>query len=134
MRVIEVLLPPGEALTVPGDRVRLQQVFVNLLLNAIKFTHDHGRIWVKGNVQGRWLVVRIADDGIGIAPEMLKRIFEMFTQVSTPMAHAGMGIGLALVKEIVELHGGSVEARSDGPDRGSDFVVRLPLDVPAPSA
>lgn len=130
VRIIELLLPPGEAITVPGDQVRLQQVFVNLLLNAIKFTHDHGRIWVKGNVHGRWLVVRIADNGIGIAPEMLQRIFQMFTQASTPMAHAGMGIGLALVKEIVELHGGSVEARSDGLDRGSDFVVRLPVDVP----
>jgi PAS domain S-box-containing protein len=131
VRIIELLLPPGAAITVTGDPVRLQQVFVNLLLNAIKYTHDHGRIWVKGNVHGRWLVVRIADNGIGIAPEMLKRIFQMFTQVSTPMAHAGLGIGLALVKEIVELHGGSVEARSDGLERGSDFVVRLPLEIPA---
>jgi len=126
-REFNLLLPPGEPIELLGDRLRLQQVFVNLLGNAIKYTHDGGHIWIKATVQGSWLVVRVADDGIGIATDMRERIFQMFTQVSTPMAHAGLGIGLALVKDIVELHGGNVEARSDGTGHGSQFVVRLPL-------
>lgn len=126
-REFNLLLPPGEPIELVGDRLRLQQVFVNLLDNAIKYTHDGGHIWIKATVQGSWLVVRVADDGIGIAADMRERIFQMFTQVSTPMTHAGLGIGLALVKDIVELHGGNVEARSDGAGHGSQFVVRLPL-------
>lgn len=126
-REFNLLLPPGEPIELLGDRLRLQQVFVNLLGNAIKYTHDGGHIWIKATVQGSWLVVRVADDGIGIAADMRERIFQMFTQVSTPMTQAGLGIGLALVKDIVELHGGNVEARSDGAGHGSQFVVRLPL-------
>jgi two-component system CheB/CheR fusion protein len=130
-RDIRLLLPPGQPIRFEGDRLRIQQVFANLLGNAIKFTADGGRIWVKGTLEGgtdlRHIVVRVEDDGAGIAADMLETIFSMFTQAGHPGDPAGMGIGLALVKTIVELHGGSVQAKSDGPGTGSEFTVRLPL-------
>ncbi len=126
-RVVECLLPPGQTIALEADRLRLQQVFVNLIGNAVKFTGAGGRIWVKGTVEGSHVVVRIEDNGAGIAPDMLEAIFNMFTQADRPGAQPGLGIGLALVKTIVELHGGSVQANSDGIGKGSEFTVRLPL-------
>jgi two-component system CheB/CheR fusion protein len=127
-RHLEVLLPPGQPISLEADRLRIQQVFANMIGNAIKFTGDDGRIWVKGTVEGGHVVVRVEDDGVGIAPEMLDTIFSMFTQAERPAGQApGLGIGLALVKTIVELHGGSVQASSEGIGKGSEFTVRLPL-------
>lgn len=125
-RNIDLLLPPGEPIGFRGDRLRMQQLFVNLIGNAIKYTREHGHISVRSTRHVDWIVVHIEDDGIGIAPDMLERIFVMFTQAETPMEHRGLGIGLALAKNIVELHGGSIQANSDGIGKGSDFVVRLP--------
>jgi PAS domain S-box-containing protein len=140
-RDIRLLMPPGEPILIEADRLRLQQVFVNLIVNAIKFTSDGGHVWVNATVEAMQAVIRVEDNGAGISPDMLDAIFGMFTQVRAP-TNVGLGIGLALVKNIVELHGGSVQARSDGLDKGSTFTVRLPLtgasklpppDVPLPS-
>lgn len=123
---VDLLMPPAP-LVVEGDRLRLQQVFVNLVANAIRYTPEPGRIWVTATVEGPDIVVRVSDEGIGIAPEMLEQIFDMFTQASAVVPKAGLGVGLALVKKIVELHQGSVQARSEGIGKGSAFSVRLPL-------
>lgn len=128
-RIVECLFPPGQVIALDADRLRLQQVFANLVGNAVKFTGDGGRIWVKGTIEGSHAVVRIEDNGAGIAPDMLDTIFDMFTQAERPGEQAGLGIGLALVKTIVELHGGSVQASSDGIGKGSEFTVRLPLPL-----
>jgi two-component system CheB/CheR fusion protein len=125
-RNVQLLLPPGEPIRLEADRLRLQQVVANLVGNAIKFTADGGTIWIKGTSEGQHAVVRVEDDGAGIAPDMLDTIFRMFTQVDGQQ-QAGLGIGLALVKDIVERHGGTVQAKSDGPGKGSQFTVRLPL-------
>ncbi|MDQ3269233.1 MAG: PAS domain-containing sensor histidine kinase [Pseudomonadota bacterium] len=133
---IELLLP-GTPIILECDRLRVQQVFANLIGNAIKFTPRGGRIWVKATIEAEEAVVRVEDDGEGIPADKLKSIFEMFTQVSASPGSSGpgLGIGLAVVKEIVELHGGSVQARSDGIGKGSEFTVRLPLQqLPPPKA
>jgi two-component system CheB/CheR fusion protein len=124
-----LLLLPRAPIVVDADHERLRQVFLNLVTNAIKYTHPGGRISVKATTEGEEAVVRIEDTGVGIPTEMLPRIFELFTQVETtrPMAQGGLGIGLALVKELVDLHGGSVQVVSEGPGKGSEFSVRLPL-------
>ena len=130
-RTLEILLPPGAPIVFDGDRARIQQILVNLIGNAIKFTDPQGRIWIKGTIEGRYVVVRVEDDGAGIVPDMLHYIFRMFTQAERAdgrsTGSAGLGIGLALVRQIVERHGGSVQARSDGPGKGAQFTVRLPL-------
>ncbi len=124
---LSLLLPPV-ALRVEGDPVRLQQVFANLLTNACKYTLRGGRIWVKATSEGNEAVVRVEDTGIGIAPNMLAHIFDLFAQVHAPAtSDGGVGIGLSLVKELVTMHGGTVQANSDGIGKGSDFIVRLPL-------
>jgi len=125
---LEVTIPETP-MVVEGDAGRLMQVFVNLLTNAGKYTAHRGHIWLKATVDGTEAVVHVEDDGMGIAPEMLPRIFDLFTQVDTARAHSqgGLGIGLALVKDLVALHGGSVQGRSEGPGHGSQFSVRLPL-------
>jgi two-component system CheB/CheR fusion protein len=128
-RQIDLLLPPGVPITVEGDPLRLQQVFANLIANAIKFTPPDGRVSITGTLESRQVVVRVEDNGIGIDPAMLETIFGMFTQVSAP-ARGGFGIGLALVKNIVELHGGTVQAHSNGTGKGSTFIVRLPQRHP----
>jgi two-component system CheB/CheR fusion protein len=122
---------PATAVRVEGDPVRLAQVFGNLLTNAAKYTERGGRIEIAAKQESREAVVAVRDTGIGIAPEMRGRIFELFAQDagSRQRSQGGLGIGLSLVKGLVELHGGRVEARSDGPQRGSEFIVRLPLPV-----
>jgi len=125
---LTVSLPP-EPVTLDADPVRLAQIVSNLLNNAAKYTPPGGRIALHVERQGGEVEIRVTDNGTGIAPENLRRIFDMFTQVEgdTSQAQGGLGIGLALVKGFVVLHGGSVEARSDGPGRGSEFCVRLPV-------
>jgi signal transduction histidine kinase len=125
---LEVLLPPAPLL-VEADRDRLVQVFVNLLNNAAKYTPEGGSIWIKGTIEDREAVIDVKDNGVGIPPDLMPRIFEMFTQAdaSHPRSEGGLGIGLSLVRNLVTLHGGSVQANSDGPGKGSEFTVRLPL-------
>jgi two-component system CheB/CheR fusion protein len=123
------VLHPTAPITVHVDPVRLQQVFVNLLENACKYTEPGGRIWIESTVEGDEAVVNVTDTGIGIPPDMQGRIFDLFTQVETPPygSRGGLGIGLALVRDLVALHGGSVQVMSHGADKGSRFSVRLPL-------
>jgi PAS domain S-box-containing protein len=124
---------PAEPLLVDADTARLVQVFGNLLTNACKFTPRRGRIDLVVRREDRDLQVSIRDTGVGIAADMLPRIFELFTQVSPALERsAGLGIGLALAKRLVELHGGSLTAQSAGVGLGSTFAVRLPLPVAAP--
>ncbi len=126
---------PEEPVVLEGDPIRLTQVFANLLDNACKYMERGGRIELSGELSRPGggapdeLVVRVRDHGIGIAAEQLSRIFDMFAQVDTSLerAKSGLGIGLTLVRNLVEMHGGSIEARSDGPGKGSEFVVRLPV-------
>jgi signal transduction histidine kinase/CheY-like chemotaxis protein len=126
--VLTVELPP-ESVTVHGDAVRLAQVLSNLLTNAAKYTDTGGRIDVRLRTEGDRAVVSVRDNGIGIAPEQLDAVFDMFTQVdrSNRRAQGGLGIGLTLVKSLVAMHGGRVEARSEGLGRGSEFIVELPV-------
>jgi PAS domain S-box-containing protein len=125
---LTVSLPP-EPLWLDGDLVRLAQVVSNLLNNAVKYTERGGKICLTGGREGDGAVLRVRDTGIGIAPEVLPQIFDMFVQADrrTKNAQGGMGIGLTLVRRLVEMHGGRVEAHSAGPGRGSEFVVWLPL-------
>lgn len=114
-----------------ADPVRLTQVIANLLVNAARYTPPGGHVRLEGAVHGCELVLRVRDDGAGFDPEFLPRAFELFTrgpQAAEP-AVAGLGVGLALVRRLVELHGGTVEAASEGPGRGSTFEVRLPVVV-----
>ncbi len=125
---LTVALPPAPV-WLDADPARLAQVFSNLLTNAAKYTDRGGRITLAAERRGGEVVVSVADTGIGIAAEHLPRMFEMFSQVDSALdrAQGGLGIGLALVRGLVEMHGGTVEARSDGPGRGSTFAVRLPV-------
>jgi len=124
---------PTQPIMVNADVTRLAQVFVNLLNNAAKYSDRGGHIRLHVARDASDVVVTVRDTGIGIAADQLPRIFEMFTQVdrSLEKSQGGLGIGLTLVKRLVELHGGDVEARSDGPGHGSTFVVRLPVVVDA---
>ena len=125
---LTVMLPP-EPVHLNADPTRLAQVFANLLDNAAKYSEKGSRIWLTAERQGGEVTVAVRDTGIGIAAEHLPRIFEMFSQVDTALerSQGGLGIGLALVRGLVELHGGMVEARSAGIGRGSEFTVRLPV-------
>jgi signal transduction histidine kinase len=116
-------------LLVTGDPIRLTQVFANLLNNAAKYTPARGKITLTAQKREGKAVVSVRDSGEGIAPEMLSRVFDLFTQAppATAQAKGGLGIGLTLVRQLVELHGGVVEAFSEGPGRGSEFLVTLPL-------
>jgi signal transduction histidine kinase/CheY-like chemotaxis protein len=120
---------PEQDLLVRGDSVRLTQVFSNLLNNAAKYTPHGGLVKLRARQEGREAVIEVIDNGAGLAPDMLKSIFEMFVQVSgtAKAAQGGLGIGLTLVRSMVELHGGSVEATSEGLGRGARFSVRLPI-------
>ncbi len=119
----------AQAMTVCGDRTRLIQIAANLLNNAAKYTPDGGALRASLRQQGEMAVLQVQDNGIGIGPDLLPAVFDLFTQAQrTPdRAQGGLGLGLALVKKLVELHGGAVEARSDGAGQGSTFTVRLPL-------
>ena len=127
---LTVTLPPGPVI-VNADLTRLAQVMLNLLNNATKYTERGGRIDLRAELQGSDVVVSVTDTGIGIPAEKLLTIFEMFSQVEGALSRSpgGLGIGLCLVKRLVEMHGGSVEAKSGGPGKGSEFVVRLPIAV-----
>ncbi len=117
----------SESLTVRGDARRLQQVLVNLLTNAIKFTPGEGTVSIRLGRHGRHAVIRVADSGQGIAAELLPFIFERYRQAKAAEGRqGGIGLGLHIVKSLVELHGGSVSADSAGPGRGAEFTVRLP--------
>jgi PAS domain S-box-containing protein len=128
---------PAEPVWLHADPSRLEQVVVNLLNNAAKYTEDGGRIAVAVGQEGDEMVLRVRDTGVGIAPELLPRIFDLFTQAdrSLDRSQGGLGIGLSLVRGLVEMHRGTVEVTSDGLGRGSEFVVRLPVLLsPAPPA
>ena len=126
---------PSGSLILDADPVRMAQVLANLLNNASKYTPSGGRIWLRVLQEGAEVSISVRDDGAGIPVEMLSRVFELFTQVEQgkDRARGGLGIGLTLVKSLVELHGGSVHAFSEGPGAGSEFVVRLPLSSSAPA-
>ncbi|HVK11151.1 MAG TPA: PAS domain-containing sensor histidine kinase [Gemmataceae bacterium] len=119
---------PAPAPCVAGDSDRLVQVVVNLLANAVKYTPAGGRVWVAVEPDAGEAVLTVADNGMGLAPERVDTVFDLFAQDDRSLAQAegGLGIGLSLVKELVTLHGGTVRARSDGVGRGSVFEVRLP--------
>jgi PAS domain S-box-containing protein len=121
-------LPP-EPLTLEADPVRLAQVVANLLNNAAKYTERGGQIWLQVRRDGRDAVLSVKDTGVGIPPEMLGRVFDMFLQIDRQLGRSpgGLGIGLTLARNLVELHGGGIEAHSRGVGQGSEFVVRLPL-------
>ena len=124
---------PGEEVWVEGDRVRLQQILENLLINACKYTNPGGRIDISLRAEQGEAVIRIRDTGVGIAPEMLPKIWEMFAQAdnSSDQAKSGLGIGLSLARQLVHLHAGRIDAASEGPGKGSEFTVRLPLATAA---
>ena len=120
---------PTSPIYVDADLTRLTQVFSNLLNNAAKFTNRGGRLRVAVQLMGAEAMVSVTDSGIGIPTHMLQQVFEMFTQVESNLerSQSGLGIGLSIVQRLVQMHGGSIEARSDGPGSGSEFVVRLPV-------
>ncbi|HEX7226299.1 MAG TPA: PAS domain-containing sensor histidine kinase [Candidatus Binatia bacterium] len=123
------VIGPRSAIVLQGDANRLHQVFSNLLSNAVKYTPERGAICVEVTIEADEAVVRVSDTGVGIPHDMLPRIFDLFTQVETQLSNGGLGIGLALVKDFVALHGGSVQVRSEGVGKGSEFTVRLPLNI-----
>ena len=127
---------PAAAVAVEGDKVRLAQVFTNLLGNASKYTGDGGRLRLAAHADPDQIVVTISDDGTGIAPEVLPYIFDLFTQGPRSLARSegGLGVGLNVVRNLVGMHRGTVEAHSDGPGRGSRFTVRLPRAAGLPAA
>ncbi len=115
-------------LAIEGDPARLQQILSNLLTNAAKYTPERGHITVRAEREGASARIEVTDDGIGIAPELLPRVFDLFVQGHRGLdrSQGGLGLGLSIVRSLTELHGGSAEARSEGPGRGSTFAVRLP--------
>ena len=128
---LEYLPDPGPVF-VSADPARLQQIAWNLLSNAIKFTNQGGRVGLRLRPDGGWVVISVSDTGCGIAPEFLPHVFDRFSQAdgSTSRAHGGLGLGLAIVRHLTELHGGVVEAESEGEGRGATFTVRLPAGRP----
>jgi signal transduction histidine kinase/CheY-like chemotaxis protein len=132
--VIEHVARPGASVWVNADAVRIEQVISNLITNAIKYTAAGGRIEVSAEQQGEHALISVRDTGVGLAPEMIDRVFDLFTQVegSLDRAKGGMGIGLTLVRSLVGLHGGTVKAASAGLGHGAVFTVQLP-SIPAPT-
>jgi CheY-like chemotaxis protein len=114
---------------VHADPVRLAQVFSNILNNACKYTEAGGEVWVDVTQEGSAAVVKVRDTGVGIPPDQLDRVFDLFTQIDVPFerTQGGLGIGLTLVKRLVEMHGGSITVHSEGLHRGTEFVVLLPI-------
>ncbi len=135
-RTIDLSLPEsGGQLIVDGDPTRLEQIAWNLVNNAIKFTPEHGAIHIKGVASGDEVILDVADSGAGIAPEHLAKVFDLFSQAEyhhTSHQREGLGIGLSLVRQLVEAHGGNVEVRSAGVGKGCTFTVRFPRVVAAP--
>jgi signal transduction histidine kinase/CheY-like chemotaxis protein len=128
---------PSEPVALSGDPARLEQVLANLLNNAAKYTDVGGRIWLRAFVHADELVLSVKDNGAGLTSAMCDRVFDIFVQGPEVRAYArgGLGIGLTLVRRLVEMHGGTVAVRSDGPGQGSEFIVRLPIrPVPQPAA
>jgi PAS domain S-box-containing protein len=127
--------PPAAPVSVEGDRIRLTQVFSNILHNAAKYTPPAGRIRVQIHHEGGQAVVSVRDSGVGIPPAMLTQVFEPFARLdrSAERGDRGLGIGLTIAKTLIELHGGRIEAKSEGPNQGSEFIVRLPAIYPQPS-
>lgn len=125
---------PEDPIPLLVDGVRLAQVFANLLNNAAKYTEPNGRIWLSGRLENSEVVVSVRDNGIGISPKQLPVVFEMFMQAdrTNTRTQGGLGIGLTLVRKLVEMHGGTVTAQSEGEGAGSEFVVRLPVAVANP--
>ena len=128
--VLTVSEPP-RAIYLEVDRVRLAQAITNLLNNAARYTERGGRIWLDAQRDGDYAVISVRDNGAGIAPEVLPRLFEMFVHAdaSHEGAARGLGVGLTLARRIVELHAGTIQARSDGRGKGSEFTVRIPLAI-----
>lgn len=124
---------PAEPIFLEADPVRLAQIVANLLNNAAKYTPAGGQIWFTAQMEGTDVVLSVRDNGLGISAEMLPRVFDMFAQLDNTISRSqgGLGIGLALTKSFIEMHGGRIEARSEGASRGSEFVVRLPLSIDA---
>ncbi|HSL21439.1 MAG TPA: ATP-binding protein [Vicinamibacterales bacterium] len=129
---VAVCLKADVPIPMKGDPIRLRQVVWNLLSNAVKFTPPEGRVDVTLHVDGRMAILEVADTGRGIPPAFLPHVFERFSQEEsgTTRSSGGLGLGLAIVRHIVEAHGGTIEAASDGPDRGATFTVRLPRGAP----
>jgi signal transduction histidine kinase/ActR/RegA family two-component response regulator len=128
---------PAEAVGLDADPARLAQVVANLLSNAAKYTPPGGRIWLTAETAGGEVVIRVRDTGAGLAPELVANVFDLFVQGDTSLdrTRGGLGIGLTIVRRLVELHGGRVEARSPGVGQGSEFIVRLPaLPTAAPAS
>jgi len=119
---------PRDTLWIKGDPIRLEQVISNLLNNASKYSEVGAQIRMRVEASGKWVTVRVQDNGVGIAPEVMPNIFDLFAQADHSLARTqgGLGIGLTVVKRLVEMHGGSVEAHSQGTGRGAEFVVHLP--------
>jgi CheY-like chemotaxis protein/two-component sensor histidine kinase len=134
-QILSVSLP-AEPMVIEGDRVRLAQVFSNLLVNASKFTHDKGQIRLSASAQGGQVAIRIEDNGTGIPSDVLPHIFNLFAQGPRSLARSegGLGIGLTVVRSLLNMHGGTVSAESDGFNRGSVFTVTLPLSEKQPMA
>jgi PAS domain S-box-containing protein len=132
---LNISLPP-EKLIVDGDAVRLSQIVANLLNNAAKYTEPEGHIWLSVSRDGAEALISVRDNGLGISAEQLPHVLEMFNQADRAKRHSqdGLGIGLALVKRLVEMHGGCVETYSDGEGKGSEFTLRLPLSAQMKSA
>src|SRR5262249_1116668 len=123
--------PAPAEFTVMGDPGRLQQVFLNLLSNAVKFTPTGGRIEVSMAHKGNGAVVTVADTGEGISPEFLPFVFDRFRQAdrTSTRSHMGLGLGLAIVRHVIDLHGGAVRVTSAGEGKGSSFTVTIPLAI-----
>jgi PAS domain S-box-containing protein len=129
---------PADTLSILADPVRLTQVITNLLTNAAKYTDPEGHISLGALIEGKTIIIQVRDTGIGLAPAMLSKVFDMFSQVAPERGRTdgGLGIGLALVRGLIDLHGGRVEARSPGLEQGSEFLVYLPnslMDTPSQS-
>ena len=120
---------PEAPIKLNADPTRLEQILVNLITNAAKYTERGGKIELTASLDGDWLILAVRDNGIGMTPESLAHAFDLFSQGTLDHGSrgSGLGIGLALAKTLVELHGGSIQAESEGPGEGSKFTIRLPI-------